>query len=58
MMSRATVTRNEQVSTWPHGLVAVQFTVVVPRMNGAPEGGLHVTVGRWGQFPPEVAGVG
>ena len=59
VMSRATVTVKVQVARSPQILVAVQVTVVVvPRMNGAPEGGLQMTVTGPVQFPPEVVGVG
>ena len=37
-------------------LVARQFTVVVPRMNMLPDGGLHVTTAEVGQLPVVVGG--
>ena len=58
VVSRATVTRKLQVSRSPQRLVAVQVTVVLPRMNRAPAGGLQVTAGAKEQFPTVVVGAG
>jgi hypothetical protein len=58
VVSCASVTLNEQVSCSPQELVAVQFTVVVPRMNSPPDGGVQFIIGRKLQFPAVVAGVG
>jgi len=58
VVSRATVTRKVQMTTSPHRLVAVQVTVVVPRMNSAPDGGLQTTDGAKVQFAPVVVGTG
>jgi hypothetical protein len=44
-VSRATVTVNVQTADSRHEFVARQVTGVVPRVNTAPDGGLHVTVG-------------
>lgn len=57
-MSRAIVTRKEQPLLSPHRLIVVQLTVVVPRMNMPPEGGLHVMVGDVEQLPPVTMGGG
>jgi len=45
VVSALTATVNVQAADWRHESVAVQFTGVVPRLNTAPEGGTHVTVG-------------
>jgi hypothetical protein len=51
MVSRATVTVKLHVADSRQELVAVQFTVVVPRIKRAPDGGLQVTTGLVGQLP-------
>jgi len=58
IVSCATVTRKLQVSRSPQRLVAVHVTVVVPRMNSAPDGGLHVITGAKLQLPPVGVGAG
>jgi hypothetical protein len=55
--SRATVTVNVQVADSRQEFVARQETVVVPRANAEPDGGVQVTVAMAEQLPV-VAGAG
>jgi hypothetical protein len=45
-MAGITTTGNVQTDWFPEASVAVQITVVVPRGNRLPEGGVHTTVGK------------
>jgi hypothetical protein len=57
IVSRATVTVKLQTADSLHEFVARQVTVVVPRMNTAPDGGVQVTMAFVGQAAV-VAGAG
>lgn len=57
IVSRATVTVKLQTADSRQEFVARQVTVVVPRMNTAPEGGVQVTRAFVGQ-EDEVVGAG
>ena len=50
-VSRTTVMLKLHVADWRQELVARQLTVVVPRMNVPPDGGVQVTMALVGQLP-------
>ena len=56
VVSRATVTVKVHVADSRQEFVARQVTVVVPRMNTAPDGGVQVTMAFVGQLPVVVGG--